>query len=240
MTLACIMSAVGVTKSRLADQRFIIFGAGSAGLGIARQLRDGIVAIDGLSKDEANAKFFLVDRFGLIKRSLGAEKIREGIWHDPRLDCIAGNGVISELGVGDESFGRDDADAKPIVVSDRELVKGENGKEKEMGEEKEKETRADEKKQTPSDDLQAIDAMPIVILKGFDSKGGGAKREELLTVVSQEHEIKTLFGRKVAIDASMSIYQCLIAVRGQDGQVLTNEAGETTRCVRCLRALPPY
>lgn len=47
----------------------------------------------------------------------------------------------------------------------------------------------------------------------------------------QEHEIKTLFGRKVAIDASMSIYQFLIAVRSKDGEVLTNEAGETTRYV---------
>lgn len=46
---------------------------------------------------------------------------------------------------------------------------------------------------------------------------------------SQEHEIKTLFGRKVAIDASMSIYQFLIAVRQKDGELLTNDAGETTR-----------
>jgi flap endonuclease-1 len=45
---------------------------------------------------------------------------------------------------------------------------------------------------------------------------------------SQEHDIKTLFGRKVAIDASMSIYQFLIAVRQRDGEVLQNEAGETT------------
>ncbi|KAI0372263.1 PIN domain-like protein [Pilatotrama ljubarskyi] len=44
----------------------------------------------------------------------------------------------------------------------------------------------------------------------------------------QEHEIKTLFGRKVAIDASMSIYQFLIAVRQKDGEMLTNDAGETT------------
>lgn len=35
-------------------------------------------------------------------------------------------------------------------------------------------------------------------------------------------------GRKVAIDASMSIYQFLIAVR-QDGSTLTNAEGETTR-----------
>ncbi|KAI0338999.1 PIN domain-like protein [Trametopsis cervina] len=44
----------------------------------------------------------------------------------------------------------------------------------------------------------------------------------------QEHDIKTLFGRKVAIDASMSIYQFLIAVRQKDGELLTNDAGETT------------
>ncbi|PFH51229.1 hypothetical protein AMATHDRAFT_3227 [Amanita thiersii Skay4041] len=44
----------------------------------------------------------------------------------------------------------------------------------------------------------------------------------------KEHDIKTLFGRKVAIDASMSIYQFLIAVRQKDGEMLTNEAGETT------------
>ncbi len=43
-----------------------------------------------------------------------------------------------------------------------------------------------------------------------------------------ENEIKNYFGRKVAIDASMSIYQFLIAVRQTDGMQLTNEAGETT------------
>ncbi|CAG8500764.1 10651_t:CDS:10 [Ambispora leptoticha] len=41
------------------------------------------------------------------------------------------------------------------------------------------------------------------------------------------NEIKNYFGRKVAIDASMSLYQFLIAVRSE-GQQLVNEAGETT------------
>ena len=40
-----------------------------------------------------------------------------------------------------------------------------------------------------------------------------------------------LTGRKVAIDASMSIYQFLIAVR-QDGSQLMNEEGETTRYIK--------
>ncbi|KAI2603275.1 Rad27p/FEN-1 endonuclease-like protein [Hypoxylon fragiforme] len=43
----------------------------------------------------------------------------------------------------------------------------------------------------------------------------------------KEGDIKGQFGRKVAIDASMSIYSFLIAVRS-DGQQLTNESGDTT------------
>ena len=44
---------------------------------------------------------------------------------------------------------------------------------------------------------------------------------------TSEHQIKEYFGRKVAIDASMSIYQFLIAVRTGEG-TLTNEQGDTT------------
>ncbi|RNF10167.1 flap endonuclease-1 (FEN-1) [Trypanosoma rangeli] len=47
----------------------------------------------------------------------------------------------------------------------------------------------------------------------------------------REHELKNYFGRRIAIDASMTIYQFLIAMKGfQDGQgvELTNEAGEVT------------
>jgi len=51
------------------------------------------------------------------------------------------------------------------------------------------------------------------------------KEEAPLSI--REGEIKQHFGRKVAIDASMSIYSFLIAVRS-DGQQLMNDAGETT------------
>ena len=43
----------------------------------------------------------------------------------------------------------------------------------------------------------------------------------------KESEIKNYFGRKVAIDASMAVYQFLIAIR-QDGNQLTNDDGEVT------------
>lgn len=44
----------------------------------------------------------------------------------------------------------------------------------------------------------------------------------------KENEIKNYFGRKVAIDASMSLYQFLIAVRQEGGAQLTGADGETT------------
>lgn len=89
------MSAVGVTKSKLSDQRYIIFGAGSAGLGITTQLRDAIVTLNDIPAEEANKKFYLVDRFGLIKESLGDSKIRDDLrefvrpdqeWEDVKKD----------------------------------------------------------------------------------------------------------------------------------------------------------
>jgi malate dehydrogenase (oxaloacetate-decarboxylating) len=79
VTLAAVMAAIGVTKSKLVDQRFIIYGAGSAGLGITRQLRDAIVTADSISPAEANKKFYLVDKFGLIKQSLGESNIRKDL-----------------------------------------------------------------------------------------------------------------------------------------------------------------
>ncbi|KAG5644096.1 hypothetical protein DXG03_009115 [Asterophora parasitica] len=70
VTLACIMAAIGVTKSKLSTQRYVIFGAGSAGMGIAHQLRDAIVSIDGVPESEANKQFYLIDKDGLITDSL--------------------------------------------------------------------------------------------------------------------------------------------------------------------------
>ncbi|XP_065294243.1 flap endonuclease 1-B [Dermacentor albipictus] len=43
----------------------------------------------------------------------------------------------------------------------------------------------------------------------------------------KESDIKSYFGRKIAIDASMCLYQFLIAVR-QENNMLTNSEGETT------------
>ena len=80
------MAAIGVTKTKLLDQRFIIYGAGSAGLGVTRQIRDAMLLIDNTPVEEANKRFWLIDRHGLIKDSLGPSKIRPGLREFTRPD----------------------------------------------------------------------------------------------------------------------------------------------------------
>ncbi|KZT73363.1 NAD(P)-binding protein [Daedalea quercina L-15889] len=64
----------------------VIFGAGTAGLGIARQVRDAMVTLDGLSTSDANKRFWLLDRYGLVKASLGPDKIRASLCDFTRMD----------------------------------------------------------------------------------------------------------------------------------------------------------
>ncbi|AQZ17735.1 RAD27 (YKL113C) [Zygosaccharomyces parabailii] len=59
-------------------------------------------------------------------------------------------------------------------------------------------------------------------------KGLNAIISEHVPSAVRKSDIKAFFGRKVAIDASMSLYQFLIAVRQQDGAQLSTESGETT------------
>ncbi|MFC4586995.1 NAD-dependent malic enzyme [Sphaerisporangium corydalis] len=65
IVLAAMLGAVRVTGTPMRDQRIIVFGAGTAGIGIADQLRDAMVR-DGLSPEEATRRIWAVDRQGLL------------------------------------------------------------------------------------------------------------------------------------------------------------------------------
>ena len=60
-----LLAAIGVTGIPLRDQRIVLFGAGSAGCGIASLILDAMVA-GGLSEEEARRCFYAVDRDGLL------------------------------------------------------------------------------------------------------------------------------------------------------------------------------
>jgi malate dehydrogenase (oxaloacetate-decarboxylating) len=57
------------------DVKVVIYGAGSAGCGIANQLADVISDILKISYEEATNSVYLVDRFGLVTDRLKAKKI---------------------------------------------------------------------------------------------------------------------------------------------------------------------
>jgi len=65
ITLAAAISAVRVCGAPLRNQRIVIFGAGTAGMGVADQIRDAMLR-DGLSREDAASHFWCVDRKGLL------------------------------------------------------------------------------------------------------------------------------------------------------------------------------
>jgi malate dehydrogenase (oxaloacetate-decarboxylating) len=65
IVLAAALAGMRVARSRPSEQRVVIFGAGSAGIGIAEQLRTVMIA-DGVEADVANRRFWCVDRQGLL------------------------------------------------------------------------------------------------------------------------------------------------------------------------------
>ena len=72
ITLAAAISAVRVCGTPLQNQRVVIYGAGTAGIGIADQLRDAMVS-EGLSKEDAAGRFWCVDRQGLLTADMASQ-----------------------------------------------------------------------------------------------------------------------------------------------------------------------
>ncbi len=71
-TLAAAISAVRVCGTPLRNQRVVIFGAGTAGIGVADQIRDAMVR-EGLSKENATSRFWCVDEQGLLTTDQGSQ-----------------------------------------------------------------------------------------------------------------------------------------------------------------------
>ncbi len=64
-TLAALLSAIKISKERLYNQRVVIVGGGSAGIGIAKMILSAMMQ-DGLSREDALRRIFIVDAHGLL------------------------------------------------------------------------------------------------------------------------------------------------------------------------------
>ena len=65
VTLAAVLAGVKAGGRPLREHRIVVFGAGSAGIGIADDLRAALCS-DGLSQQDATARIWCVDRYGLL------------------------------------------------------------------------------------------------------------------------------------------------------------------------------
>jgi malate dehydrogenase (oxaloacetate-decarboxylating) len=65
VAVATLLAAVRVTGIPFAEQRFVVLGFGSAGLGITDLMCRALVS-EGLSEDAARARFYAVDKDGLL------------------------------------------------------------------------------------------------------------------------------------------------------------------------------
>lgn len=74
VALAAILSSLNVTGGRLGEQRIVIFGAGTAGMGIADLIRSAMIA-QGMTPKDATGAFWCIDRHGLIVE--GMPELRE-------------------------------------------------------------------------------------------------------------------------------------------------------------------
>lgn len=92
VTLAAIMAGLHVSKQKLGDLRLVIFGAGTAGVGIADQVRDAIAAERKISKEEAAKQIWLIDKPGLLTTETDLNPAQKGFakpaeeWKDGKTD----------------------------------------------------------------------------------------------------------------------------------------------------------
>jgi malate dehydrogenase (oxaloacetate-decarboxylating) len=88
VALGAVLSALHVTKVPLSDQRIVIFGAGSAGVGVADTLRAALVQ-NGLEESEARRRFWLVNRGGLLHSDRHDLKAEQRVYAHPWPDVAS-------------------------------------------------------------------------------------------------------------------------------------------------------
>jgi malate dehydrogenase (oxaloacetate-decarboxylating) len=82
VVLAGVLAALRIKQEKLADQVFLVHGAGAGGVGIAEQLAIGLEEC-GLSAAEARKRIFTLDRRGLVTTAREVEPYKANFAHDP-------------------------------------------------------------------------------------------------------------------------------------------------------------
>ncbi|HEY7247701.1 MAG TPA: NAD-dependent malic enzyme [Xanthobacteraceae bacterium] len=101
ITTGTLLAAVNVTGVPLRDHRIAVLGGGSAGIGICSLLLRAMLA-EGLSKEEARSRFYVVDRDGLLVEGMPGLVEFQAPFAQPRA-AVSGWQIESagRIGLGD-------------------------------------------------------------------------------------------------------------------------------------------
>jgi malate dehydrogenase (oxaloacetate-decarboxylating) len=120
ITLAAVLAGMRVAGSRASEQRVVIFGAGTAGVGIADQIR-AVMISDGLGEDEARGRFWLVDKQGLLVDDMSDLRDFQQPYARPRAEL---SDWTSEAGDGSIGLYQVVANAHPSIMVGTSTVGG--------------------------------------------------------------------------------------------------------------------
>lgn len=103
-----------------------------------------------------------------IQKAHKRQAVIHGAWHDGRLDCVAGNGIMSELGVGDERFELDSINAA-LSPEEEEAIENEKAF----------------KKHKAQNSMDITSSLPIVVIRNYTANFGSSTKEALLEALAQ-------------------------------------------------------
>ncbi len=83
VAVGTLLAAINITGTPLTEQRIVLFGAGSAGIGIATLLRTAMTNA-GLSETEASRHFYAVDKDGLLVEGMSGTRPAQQPFVQPR------------------------------------------------------------------------------------------------------------------------------------------------------------
>ena len=128
VALAGLLSSQGITKKKLAEEKILFYGAGTAGIGIANLYTSALVE-KGYSEDAARKRCWFIDSKGLVtkgRKNLSKDKIPFAHDHDVKenlceiIESIRPTALIGISGQG-HAFSRDVLELM-AEINDRPIV----------------------------------------------------------------------------------------------------------------------
>lgn len=93
VVMGAMYAGVTATGIPMREQKLVVFGSGTAGVGIADQLRDAMIA-DGATRDDAIASIWLVDRQGLLFDDMDDLRDFQKLYAKKRSDVAGSDGTV--------------------------------------------------------------------------------------------------------------------------------------------------